>query len=398
MHMRRVGKITIFTSIGLLGLVLIAILAISAFVIKRPETTTPVITEVKPYEWNKVKLDGNVISSDGSEYFIWNKKGETNNWIIFFSGGGASWDAQSAAHPIKLMNFIKGGDTGNYFQNIPFYMLTLLRGMMDTDNPANPFHGWNVVYLPYSTGDFHIGNRTVEYKKEDGSTFTMRYNGSNNVRSSLDWIYANVDKPDKLLIAGESAGGFGSAFWAPEIASHYKDSEIFQYSDSSFLKSDKWPNVVNKEWQADFVKNFGYTPEADIIGAAFKANGHLLPANAVILQSYSVFDEILIHFQNNINDYKGPRDQRIINEWSQEMRQSVSSLAATLPNYYYYLTDYGLNAKTGTTPHTFATRETFFQAEQDGVKLLKWLGDAVNHQKPYSVGSKFLMTTKPAQK
>lgn len=296
------------------------------------------------------------------------------------------------------MNFIKGGDTGNYFQNIPFYMLTLLRGMMDTDNPANPFHGWNVVYLPYSTGDFHIGNRTAEYKKEDGSTFTMRYNGSNNVRSSLDWIYANVEKPGKLLIAGESAGGFGSAFWAPEIASHYKDSEIFQYSDSSFLKSDKWPNVVNKEWQADFVKNFGYTPEADIIGAAFKANGHLLPANTVILQSYSVFDEILIHFQNNINDYKGPRDQRIINEWSQEMRQSVSSLAATLPNYYYYLTDYGLNAKTGTTPHTFATRETFFQAEQDGVKLLKWLGDAVNHQKPYSVGSKFLMTSKPAQK
>lgn len=113
------------------------------------------------------------------------------------------------------MNFIKGGDTGNYFQNIPFYMLTLLRGMMDTDNPANPFHGWNVVYLPYSTGDFHIGNRTVEYKKDDGSPFTMRYNGSNNVRSSLDWIYANVDKPGKLLIAGESAGGFGSAFGLP---------------------------------------------------------------------------------------------------------------------------------------------------------------------------------------
>ncbi|MFD1908323.1 hypothetical protein ACFSQ7_36510 [Paenibacillus rhizoplanae] len=37
------------------------------------------------------------------------------------------------------MNFIKGGDTGNYFADIPFYMLTLLGGMMDTDNPDNPF-------------------------------------------------------------------------------------------------------------------------------------------------------------------------------------------------------------------------------------------------------------------
>ncbi|MFD1908324.1 hypothetical protein ACFSQ7_36515 [Paenibacillus rhizoplanae] len=84
-----------------------------------------------------------------------------------------------------------------------------------------------MVYLPYSTGDFHIGNRTATYPREDSSTFTMRYNGRNNVRSSLDWIYANVAKPDKLLIAGESAGGFGSAFWAPEISNHYKDSEIF---------------------------------------------------------------------------------------------------------------------------------------------------------------------------
>ncbi|WP_342480099.1 pectin acetylesterase-family hydrolase [Paenibacillus sp. FSL L8-0340] len=388
--MRRIGKITMFTGIGLLSLILIAVLVISTFVIKRPATTASELAEVKPYKWNKVKLDGNVISSDGSEYFLWNKKGENNNWIIFFSGGGASWDAKSAEHPIKIMNFIKGGDTGNYFANIPFYMLSLLRGMMDTDNPDNPFNGWNVVYLPYSTGDFHIGKHNAEYKKEDGTPFTMRYNGSNNVRSGLDWIYANVDTPDKLLIAGESAGGFGSAFWAEEIASHYKDSEIYQYSDSSFLKSDKWPKVVDQEWHADFTKTFGYPAEADIIGAAFKANGYLLPPNAILLQSYSLFDEILIHFQNNINDYKGPQDQKKINEWSQQMRASVRSLDAALPNYYYYLTDYGLDAEKGTTPHTFATRETFFQAEQDGVTLLKWLGDAVNHQKPYSVGSKFL--------
>lgn len=396
--MRKMRNIIIFTGIGLLSLILIALVAVNAWVIQRPVTTTPVIAEVKPYEWNKVKLGGNALSSDGSEYFIWNKTGETNNWIIFFSGGGVSWDAQSAAHPIKLINFIKGGDTGNYFPDIPFYMLTLLGGMMDTDNPANPFHGWNVVYLPYSTGDFHIGNRTVEYKKEDGSSFTMRYNGRNNVQSSLDWIYANAAKPDKLLIAGESAGGFGSAFWAPEIAAHYKDSEIFQYSDSSFLKSDKWPTVMNQEWHADFVNNFGYAPEADIIGAAFKANGHLMPAGTVLLQSYSVYDEILIHFQNNINDYTGPRDQRIIKEWSEEMRQSVAALAAAVPDYYYYLTDYGLKAAKGTTPHTFATRGDFYQAEQDGVKLLKWLGDAVNDRNPYSVGNKFLTTPEPAQR
>lgn len=154
---------------------------------------------------------------------------------------------------------------------------------------------------------------------------------------------------------------------------------------------------MEQEWNSDFTASFGYSPEADVIGAAFRANGRLLPAGTVLLQSYSVYDEILIHFQNKINDYNGPRNQSLIKAWSEEMRQSVAALAATVPNYYYYLTDYGLNAENGTTPHTFATRETFYQAEQDGVKLVKWLGDAVNQQKRYSVGSKFLETQATAQ-
>lgn len=86
--MRRIGKITMFTGIGLLSLILIAVLAISAFVIKRPVTTTSELAEVKPYKWNKVKLDGNVISSDGSEYFLWNKKGKTITGLSSFPEAG----------------------------------------------------------------------------------------------------------------------------------------------------------------------------------------------------------------------------------------------------------------------------------------------------------------------
>lgn len=387
--MRRLGKITKLLVISLLCVIIVGTVAIYAFAIKRP-TTIPDVADTKPYKWNKVTLGEKVLSSDGSEYYLWTKKGENPNWIIFFSGGGVSWDAESASQPIKIMNFMTGRDTGNYFANIPFYMLTLLGGMLATDNPDNPFKEWNVVYIPYSTGDFHVGNNSAEYKKEDGSSFTMHYNGRNNVQSSLDWIYANVDKPDKLLIAGESAGGFGSAFWANIIAKHYNKSEIYQYSDSSYLNSRKWPDITKNEWHADFKQNFGFSPEADLIGSAVKANGHLLPSNAVLLQSYSLFDEILIHFQNKINDYEGPFDQQNVADWSRQMRESTKALASSIPNYYYYVTDYGLNAKTGTTPHTFATRETFYKAEQDGVKLLNWLDDAINKKKRYSVGHKFI--------
>lgn len=82
--MRKMKRITLITGIGLMSLIGIAVLAVNSFVIQRPVTTTAVIAEVKPYEWNKVKLGGNTLSSDGSEYFIWTKTGESNNWIFFF--------------------------------------------------------------------------------------------------------------------------------------------------------------------------------------------------------------------------------------------------------------------------------------------------------------------------
>ncbi|BBI33293.1 pectin acetylesterase-family hydrolase [Cohnella abietis] len=386
--MRKISKALKISIIGLLSVIIIGSFAIYAFVIKRP-TAIPEIVDTKPYEWNRVELGEKVQSSNGSGYHLLTKKGENRNWIIFFSGGGVSWDQNSAAHPIKLKNLLSGKDSGNYFPNIPFYLLSLLGGMFDNKNPNNPFREWNIVYIPYSTGDFHVGKHDAEYKKDDGSSFTMHYNGQNNVQSSLEWIYANVDKPEKLLIAGESAGGFGSAFWAGEISNHYKESEIYQYSDSSFLKSDKWPEVVDKEWHADFEKTFGFAAESDLIGSAFKGNRRLLPANIVLLQSYSLYDEILIHFQNKINDYTGPLDEKNISDWSRQMRQSVKELASTLPNYYYYLTDYDRNNK-GTTSHTFSSQKTFYKAEQDGVKLLTWLDDIINNQNNYSVGSKFL--------
>lgn len=36
-------------------------------------------------------------------------------------------------------------------------------GILAIDRPANPFRGWTVVYIPYCTGDVHLGARKVDY-------------------------------------------------------------------------------------------------------------------------------------------------------------------------------------------------------------------------------------------
>ncbi|CQR56553.1 pectin acetylesterase-family hydrolase [Paenibacillus riograndensis] len=385
---RKTGKWLKISLVALLALTLVGAGVVYAFVIKRP-TQIAEYADTKPHKWNRVELGGNVRSSDGSEYYLLTKKGSSRNWIIFFSGGGVSWDAPSAASPMKITNILTGKDPGNYFANLPFYMLTLLDGIM-ADRPENPFREWNVAYIPYSTGDFHIGNRIAKYPEKDGSSLIVNYNGRNNVQSSLDWIYEHAVQPDKLLIAGESAGGFGSAFWAPEIAGHYKDAEIYQYSDSSFLYSDKWPGIVDNEWHADFKKNFGYPAAADLIGAAVRGNSRQMADGTVFLQSYSLYDEILTHFENKINDKAPVSSQSDAAAWSRRMTSAVRELAETLPNYVYFVTDDGLDAKKGTTSHTFATRDVLFKTEEDGVRLADWLDDIINKRQKYSVGGKLL--------
>ncbi|GBF74159.1 hypothetical protein PA598K_02490 [Paenibacillus sp. 598K] len=368
--------------IALLGA---GVVVIYVWVIERP-TDNVAFADMQPYVWNQVTLGDGAMNSDGTPYHLLTRKGESDSWIVFFSGGGAAWDAASAAQPIRLTNLLRGRDVGNYMDRMPWYQLTMLDGLLASEREDNPFRTWNVAYIPYSTGDFHIGNRQAEYTRADGEPFTMRYNGRTNVSAALAWVYEHMSAPDKLLIGGESAGGFGAAFWGSEIASRYPEAQVYLYSDSSFLLSERWPQIVRDEWQAEPETRLGFAPEADLIGAATRSNGRRLPDHAVILQSYSLYDQMLISFQRKL----APEQPLTPQDWSGQLRQAVAAMDEALPNYYYYVTDYGRDADSGMTGHTFATLGTLYETEQDGVRLIQWLGDLINGEQRYSVGGEFL--------
>ncbi|KWX86366.1 hypothetical protein AMQ83_19370, partial [Paenibacillus riograndensis] len=148
---RKTGKWLKISLVALLAIILAGAGVVYAFVIKRP-TQVAEYADTKPHKWNRVELGGNVRSSDGSEYYLLTKKGSSRNWIIFFSGGGVSWDAPSAASPMKITNMLTGKDAVNYIANLRFYMLTLRAGIM-AYLPENPFLACTVDYITYSNGD-----------------------------------------------------------------------------------------------------------------------------------------------------------------------------------------------------------------------------------------------------
>jgi hypothetical protein len=126
------------------------------------------------YAWQRVELPGTVCS-DGSQYRFWYYDSPTsNNLLISLEGGGACWDypscsgqagIQGAAHP-------NGIPTDYITQFEPQYVSPIVNGA----DPGIPLRAkkdiatkdWDVVYMPYCTGDVHVGNRVVTYTDPTG--------------------------------------------------------------------------------------------------------------------------------------------------------------------------------------------------------------------------------------
>src|SRR5581483_795684 len=171
------------------------------------------------YAWQRVELPGTVCS-DGSQYRFWFYDSPTsNNLLISFEGGGACWDYPTcsgqagvlgAAHP-------NGIPTDYITQFEPQYVSPMVNGA-DPGIPGRPkndiaTNGWDVVYMPYCTGDTHVGNRVVTYTDPTGVNppIVFRHVGYNNTIAALNFLHGRFPSINKLLITGFSAGGVASS-------------------------------------------------------------------------------------------------------------------------------------------------------------------------------------------
>ncbi|MFN8546257.1 MAG: hypothetical protein U0807_18930 [Candidatus Binatia bacterium] len=171
------------------------------------------------YAWQRVELPG-TYCSDGSQYRFWYYDSPTsNNLLISFEGGGACWDYPScsgqtgilgAAHP-------NGIPTDYITQFEPMYVSPMVNGA-DPGIPGRAknniaTNGWDVVYMPYCTGDVHVGNNVVTYTDPTAQNppIVFRHVGFNNTVAALNYLHTRFPSINKLLVTGFSAGGVASS-------------------------------------------------------------------------------------------------------------------------------------------------------------------------------------------
>ena len=167
------------------------------------------------YAWQTVQLHPSTgaVCGNGSPYkFFVNRAPNTSNTVIYMEGGGACWDYESCTGSSSLGARNPNGIPDDYL-DLSNPATSLVSPFVFRFNPwsQTKVQAWNIVYIPYCTGDLYTGDKIAVYDKADGTdSIVWHHNGLRNVRAALAWLKNNVPRPGQALITGCSAGGGGS--------------------------------------------------------------------------------------------------------------------------------------------------------------------------------------------
>jgi hypothetical protein len=151
--------------------------------------------------------------------------------MIYLEGGGACFDSQTCgANPDSVGSQNPGAG-----------------GVFDRNNTANPVKDWNYVYVPYCTGDVHMG------AKDDGMvagvTGTQHFMGRPNLKAFLNRIVPTFESADKVVLTGVSAGGFGASSNAAYVQWAFGKIPVTMIDDSGPTLSNKYlPTCLTQKY------------------------------------------------------------------------------------------------------------------------------------------------------
>ncbi|MCK0536199.1 pectinacetylesterase family protein [Alcanivorax quisquiliarum] len=169
------------------------------------------------YAWQTIQMapETGAVCGNGSPFkFFVNRVPNTSNTVVYFEGGGACWDYESCSGDFG----IRGARNAD---GIPDDYMSLLNPGASLVSPfvvrLHPWtrtkaQNWNMVYVPYCTGDIYSGDTVAIYDDPAGQNepLVWHHNGVRNTRAVVAWLKNNLERSGQMLATGCSAGGAGS--------------------------------------------------------------------------------------------------------------------------------------------------------------------------------------------
>lgn len=363
-----------------------------------------------PSAWQEIVPSGPVYGPDGASYEascsaypgtdptfrFWARMGKSDRTVVYFEGGGACWDNltctfPSAGLPAQVPQF--------YTPAIPTgFDPSTIGGLFRTDRADNPVRDWNIVYIPYCTGDIHTGSATRTYANVGHPVFPLpaqfeiQHRGFDNFMVVLDWM-KRQRAPAQILVTGVSAGGYGATANFPWIEETFKNARVSLLADASqgvttaaFDSGDPGRNAWNPQL-APWV--FGPAPSM-VPGLELMRTVAQAHPRSKVAQFTTALDGVQIGFYGLQKVYYPPGGTCAdpAADWSQQMLGALTADAAEVPNFRYYLA--------AGSYHTLLRDENYYAEASAGVPFSGWLGQMLKNQGGASgVGGKWFNVACP---
>ncbi len=176
----------------------------------------PLALSADYYRWETVELPASsgAACGNGTPYrFFVNRTPLSKDLVLIYEGGGACWDQNACLGIGDLAAANPDGIPPDYLQQLNTAAYGLVTPFSARNDPfqAVQTQSWNIVYIPYCTGDVHSGSKVVTYADADPAHPRVEYHrGQANIRGAAQWLRDNLGRPNNLMLTGFSAGGVGS--------------------------------------------------------------------------------------------------------------------------------------------------------------------------------------------
>lgn len=299
--------------------------------------------------------------------------------LIYFNGGGVSFDEYSAA---RGSNAFTGHMEDMYYSNdgewIGDYFLSTGMGAKREDNP---FQEWSMIQLLYCNGDFHCGDGEFPYTALDGTKRTMPYHGYRNAMAVIELAKQYLPNPEQILIAGSSAGGFGVSLLADDVIQRFPDCNDFTcLVDSSLLYNDSWQSIAKEVW---------HSPEH--IWKRLTGDNLVLDSYTALYEKYgekirymfmsSVRDALLVKSQNSLDKKGLTTDMASGIRYQENLKQMCTQLVKNIPNIGLYIFTGPMDApgydEDQLTLHCALNNPYVLEHKEDGKSPCEWILDAM---------------------
>ncbi len=204
---------TITSAVRFVTIAPVAGLAIAASLIAAP---------VAAGEWTPFGEDAGAVCADGSPAYFFERVADPEKVVLYFEGGGACWSESTCAFD---------GPDKTYTSSSDFSAESFSErgGLFDFENPQNPVADHSFVYVPYCTGDLHLGNTTQTY----GDDLVVAHRGAANAEIAIDHLVERFPEATELVVAGVSAGSVPTPLYAAVLADALPDARIVTLGDGS---------------------------------------------------------------------------------------------------------------------------------------------------------------------